>query len=251
MPDVLLIRPDANERDAAALARFGLGSVIDPYLTIVPAVDPGPAHELAERLAESRRGAWLIFTSPRTWDIWRKLAPEVDEALDDARKRGLEVAAVGGTTAASLTIDVDAPPLATTDDLLASLLDLTNISGGHRTALIPGSARSRETLPDGLREAGWFVYTAAVYDTVPHKGKPKSTKQVAAGAFAGIIVRSPSAAAALDHFTTVPEATIVFAVGPTTSAACRRFGWTVHELPVADAATVAAAVAEALPEGLE
>ena len=63
---VLLIRPDHNQNDAAALKNAGLSVLVDPYLVIHPSEDDAPARRLFETLKTAGEGDWLAITSPRT-----------------------------------------------------------------------------------------------------------------------------------------------------------------------------------------
>lgn len=238
---ILLIRPDGNESDAAALAEVGLASVIAPLLEVVPLPDPGPARLLAEALLEAGPGGWLVLTSPRTWRLWRAAAAKLDAQLVQALNRGTRIATVGPATTASLPWF--ARQATTTsqgisaEDLLALLLDQY---GG--TAIIPASTRARPLLGNGLRAAGWRVQQADVYDTRPVAEAPPALAGLGDGSLTAVLVRSPSAADALAQFVPKPVAAKIFAVGPITAARCRLHGWPVVELTSTEPAAVARAI---------
>ena len=121
--------------------------------------------------------------------------------------------------------------------------------GRASTAVLPQSAQARAVLPDGLRAAGWQVHSAAVYDTRPRAPSPGTVSGLASGHFAGVLVRSPSAA---DALAVVPMVTAqVFAVGPITAARCRAHGWVVVEVQPTDPAAVAESLARCWPDSLE
>ena len=241
MNPILLIRPDGNESDARALAEVGVESVAEPLLEVVPAREPGAARRLAYRLSEADPQTWLIVTSPRTWRYWRTLVPELDSVLTEALARGLQVAAVGTATAASLPASVDhtvTPPGISADDLLGFLLEQP-----PGTALLPASARARRLLPDGLTVAGWQLQQAAVYDTVPRHG----VRLPDPAGLRGVLMRSPSAASALAALLPQPPGEFsIFAVGPITAARCRELGWRPVEIGVTKPSAVADAIARHL-----
>ena len=104
MRPVLLVRPDGNEADAAALAAGGIPTLIDPYLTVVPASDRAPAARLLDDLSVAGRDHWLVLTSPRAMAAWASLvgADVLSQTLAAARSMGMRVAAVGSSTASSV-----------------------------------------------------------------------------------------------------------------------------------------------------
>ncbi len=207
--------------------------------------DPAPARDLARRLEEAGPWDWLIVTSPRTWQNWRRLAVKVEAQLLAALQRGTRIATVGAATTASLPWfaqrETTTSQGISAEDLLAMLLDTY---GG--TAILPASAKARPLLADGLRRAGWQVHQAAVYDSRSVPEAPAELARLHDGTLAGVLVRSPSAADALAGFVRdlpVP----VFAVGPISAARCRSHGWQVIEIARTDPVWVAAQVADQLP----
>lgn len=239
---VLLIRPDRNEHDAAALARHAVASTIAPVLEIAATSDPGPAIALAGMLRAAGDGDWLILTSPRTLGHWRALVGDLDGAVTIALGRGLGIATVGPATTDSLPPDWQGQTLTSSglaaEDLLAELL-----GRGGRRALIPASARARTVLADGLRAAGWTVSQAAVYSPRPVATPPRALIEQD---FGSVVVRSASAADALALLSPAQLDVPVFAVGPITAHRCRAHGWHVIELDATDSTAVADEVASTL-----
>lgn len=246
---VLLIRPDGNESDADALRQVGLDSVIAPLLSLT-ACPTAATRELAGVLAQAQAGWWLVLTSPRAWSLWRQSVPDLDVRLAAAAARGLQVACVGAVTTASLPESPLVTPMTSTgisaEDLLEALLDAAP-STSRPQAILPLSARARSVLVDGLRNAGWQVHHAAVYDTRRVATAPTAIDDLAEGRFAGVVVRSPSAAEALADFAAIPDSTTVFAVGPISAARCRKHGWRVVEVGSTRAADLAVQVSDLLP----
>ncbi len=242
---VLLIRPDGNEPDAEALAALGVPTVIEPLLRVAAVQDAEPARKLAGLLAALGDGHWLIVTSPRTWRFWSELVDDLEERLGRALEKGLRIATVGQTTTASLPASarlttVTSPGISAVE-LLAMLL-----STAPGVALLPSSAGARPLLADGLRAAGWRVHAVPVYRTKPVEAPPESLAGLAKGRFAGVLVRSSSAADALSSLAPGSLDATVFAVGPITAARCRAHGWQVVELERTDADVVAGRIATKL-----
>lgn len=236
MTSVLLVRPDHNEADAAALAAAGFDVVTEPWLEIRPAADAAPARALAERLDHADERTWLAVTSPRTWPSWEALVPDLGARLAVAETAGLRVAAVGPASARTVPAATEVAVPQTHDaEHLAALL--AREPGG--TLLLPASAIARPTLPGHLAGLGWRVHQAAVYETVPVAARPVHADAVAAGEIDAVVLRSPSAARALALFAAVPRDMMVVAVGPTTAAAASTLGGRLSEIPVVDAAGLA------------
>ncbi|HEY5483345.1 MAG TPA: uroporphyrinogen decarboxylase [Propionibacteriaceae bacterium] len=246
MRPLLLVRPDGNEADAIALAAGGIPTLIDPYLTVVPASDRAPAARLLDDLSVAGRDHWLVLTSPRAMAAWASLvgADVLSQTLAAARSRGMRVAAVGASTASSLDSAVELVGGSGAEGLVAALAEM---SAG--TALVPASGIARPELTSGLTAAGWNVRTAVVYDTVPVSERPSSSGALSGGNLMGVVLRSPSAVEAVARWATIPRGVRVYAVGPTTSAAARTHGWNVVSLPVVGSDELAGAVGSASADG--
>lgn len=240
---VLLIRPDHNDADAAALRNAGLSVLVDPYLVVHPCEDTTFAKQLFEQLKEAGAGDWLAITSPRTMPNWAEIVGDMlYDALDDARARGLRVAAVGQRSAAGLNADVVGDRDGTT--LARLMIEQADIG----RVLLPQSAIARKELAEVLQEAGWRVIKGAVYETSVMATEPISAGAVRCGNISSVLLRSPSAVNALCAHTGLPDSAEVkvFAVGPTTQAAAKNAGLDVVELDLGKASDIAKRVAAEL-----
>ncbi len=135
-----------------------------------------PATGLAEQLAWLA-GGWLVVTSPRTVDFLTGLAER--EGVPDAALAGPRCACVGEATAraaraAGLRVEVvgeaDAERLV---ELMPAPADTAD------RLLIPGSARSRPVLADGLRARGFEVRAWPLYTTVTGQPPPDALARAA------------------------------------------------------------------------
>ena len=247
---VVLVRPDRNEADAAALGAAGFTVLVEPYLRVTTADDPAPALALLDVLDPRRTGrdTWLVLTSARTMAHWAALVGPhlLYAALDAAHQGGLRVACVGSATAATLPDGMSPTLTATNPDASALLDDLLAATAYPMLALLPGSAIARPTLADGLTAAGWAVRTAAVYDTRSVLTRPASADLLAAGTAAALVLRSPSAVAAVAGFVQPDPSVTIVAVGPTTTAAVREQGWSAITPASPDSGAVARALSRAL-----
>ncbi|SER88726.1 uroporphyrinogen decarboxylase [Propionibacterium cyclohexanicum] len=257
-PPVLLVRPDANERDAEQLDAWGIETTIDPWLEVSTAADPAPAHRLVGMLAACATGTVLVVTSPRTWGHLGQLVGDkaLERAVSAALGNGALVWCTGRGTAASLPEGLAAAiHTAPTGEALAQALNSQVLPGfGHLIAgvplvLLPGSEIARPQLPAALAAGGWRVVTAPVYTTRARSERPDSAAPLASGQFSAVVVRSPSAVQALrqglgEQFW--PEGTPMVAAGPTTAAAARELGIDPVECAGPEPARVAATVATTL-----
>jgi len=69
---ILLIRPNRNDADAAALAKFGIKTEIDPYLEISQVNNVLGAQKMLDAL-RSKAEKWLILTSSNSLQYWQNL----------------------------------------------------------------------------------------------------------------------------------------------------------------------------------
>lgn len=239
---ILLIRPDGNDRDAAALRNVGLTAIQEPYLTISLGAQK-PANRLFEELQSAGENDWLVITSPRAIPAWSSLVGQgrLIEALDEARVRGLRLAAVGPRSAKGLNVD-----LVGSKDGSALAQQLLEFPTGK--ALLPQSAIARRELSDLLGEAGWQVVSASVYQTETVTEEPRSARAASAGNIDGVLLRSPSAVFALARWT--KGRLRAYAVGPTTQRAAKTQPWDVVNIDLGTPAEVAAQIKAAETSGL-
>lgn len=260
---VLLVRPDGNEADAAALREQLLLPWIDPYLVVRPVSDPAGARELLEALVtpEANRVTWLIVTSPRAVPAWSQLVgnSELERAVFEATgverfnvrafvRPELRAATVGRASAASLPGRLAASAVIAAQPSAAGLLAALADEPPGR-AIVPESTIARPVLVAGLRELGWDVVARSVYQTLPVEEPPVSATAVTAGRVVAVVLRSPSAARALARFATPDRQVRIVAAGETTAAAAREQHWNVLLADGLSAHAVAAAVAAGLRRG--
>jgi uroporphyrinogen decarboxylase len=243
---VLLVRPLGNDRDASALAEFGLTSVIDPYLEIVPAENSGGAERLVEAV-ESGRATWLAVTSVNALRHWETLlaAGRLRHAL--AAAPNLRCIAVGDSTAAELR-SLGAPNVsAPTTHTAAAALELLRDATPGVIAYPNGNLADPEFV-DELALQGFEVLSEVVYETRARIEIP-STAVSMSDDVTVVLVRSPSAARAVAQLLGTDKLP-VFCAGPTTATAAEVLGLTsLGTAPTPDPHDVARALAEILNKG--
>lgn len=217
---VLLVRPaQDDDRDARALQALDIDTVSDPYLEVAPSRDADAPARVRRLLDDLTPDTWLVVTSAAGPRAVAAIAP-------DARiPEHVHCAAVGPTSADALHQLGAAgvlTPAAATGSALADLL--CEMQPGR--AVLPQGDRALPVVAERLTEAGWEVRPYVVYSTQTIAEPPNSVEALLAGAFDVVVVRSPSAVQALNHF--APDLrTPVVCAGPTTAAAAARLGLTI------------------------
>lgn len=238
---VLLVRPDHNSADAAALCSRGWDVVVEPWLQVRPVAGPD-ARRLLAAVAQAKTGDLLVFTSPRTWVSWAATvgADVMENAVREAVMRGMSVAAVGSRTAGTLPTDLPVvlPDEPSAAGLVAHLSALPT-QERPRCLLLPGSSIARDELAHWGVSEGMEVLRGTVYETVALPERPAHADAVTAGHLDAIVLRSPSAAQAVALFAQVPDAMMVVAVGPSTARSAQSLGGRLIELPVVTAEELA------------
>lgn len=226
-PGVVVTRDEGPDGPLTGLLHArGLSVHRWPTIRIVPPEDPGPLDAALSRLHEFD---WVVFTSPRAVAAVRdRVAAAPGEP--GARPR---LAAVGESTAAALeeagwSVDV-VPGPQTGDALVAALLD-AGMGPGTRV-LFPASSIARDTVPDGLSEAGVVVARVEAYRTEPAPLDRDACREALETGAVGIVTfTSPStvenleAALGRELFELMKGRTRAVAIGPTTGEAAVRAG---------------------------
>jgi len=239
---VLLVRPATSplseeiDRDADALRAIGVEAVSDPYVEVVPCVDPGIGQRVNDLLAALTPGTWLIATSAMGP---RSLRALVAGAIPTS---GIKAAGVGPATASALRdlgfADVFTPRRATGSALADELLTFP-----PGRAVIPQGSQALPVVAERLRAGGWEVQPVVIYTTHTLRHEPASAAELRSGAFDAVLLRSPSAARAVAEF--APGlSTPVVTTGPTTTAEASALGFTIAiEATDSTSAALASAVA--------
>lgn len=230
---VLLIRPDGrNDGDTAALARYGIPCVVDPYLMVGPATDPDATLHATRLMRTARQHAdWFVITSASAVHALVELLGSTvfAAALTAGTVRGLRISAVGHATASALQrygpFTIHCPPHATATALAALLQQFS----ARAHIVLPQGNQALPTLRDTLAAAGWTIDTAVVYTTAAVTVAPASAADIAKGRFSAVVLRSPSAARALHLYSpTLPPETRLVCGGTTTAAAASR----LYDVPI-------------------
>ena len=217
----------------AALRAVDLEAVYCQVMQELPPRDTNPLRTAAQNLDSYD---WAIVASRRAV-----------AAIAGARKapwpKGLRTAAVGASTAIALTTaGADPPPVVADEsgaDALWAALQHQDWRGVR--VLLPVVAGGRQTIIDGLGQAGARVAVVEAYRMEPRDARDIAADWRAAAPHA-VVIASPSTAHALvDAIGREPLFSLaaIVAIGPTTAAAIRARGLDVVIAPAADFAVTA------------
>jgi uroporphyrinogen III methyltransferase/synthase len=175
--------PDQAGALSAALADAGARVLELPTIEVAPPEDGGRG--LAAAAAAAAGYTWVAFTSANA-------VGRFADCLRDGRDLGrARLAAVGPASAEALArrgLVADlVPARASADGLVEAIGEAPE--GG--TVLFPRAAGARETLPEGLRAAGWTVDEVVAYRTVEGVRPPAVVADEVARADA-VVFTSPS-----------------------------------------------------------
>jgi uroporphyrinogen-III synthase len=218
---ILLIRPNRNDADAAALAKFGIKTEIDPYLEISQVNNVLGAQKMLDAL-RSKAEKWLILTSSNSLQYWQNLLSpgELEKVVFESES--IQFAAIGQQTKKQL-FALGANEVVVADRFDSASLAKTLSGGKPIPVVIPAGSIAMQTLDNSLSGLGFDVISEVVYQTNPVLTAPNSVRQIAAGVFDSVLLRSPSAARTFLSKNPSPRLSIICG-GNTTAKAVQALG---------------------------
>ena len=244
--NVLLIRPRRNEDDRAALDAKGIQTIVEPWLEVAAVANEAGAMRLVELLG-APGPKWLVVTSLNAIDFWQQQLPAGLLEATIAENPSIRFAAIGESTARR------ARELGATEVLLAEEGTSRYVADAiavHEPApvVLPSGSISMGSIPDRLQPKGFVMHEEVFYTTAVVDTPPPSARQVREGRLDAVVLRSPSAARALQQHCPDPHPSVaLIATGPTTAAEMARLGLRVSATsPSSSPAAVADTVAQAL-----
>lgn len=218
---VLLIRPNRNEADAAALAEFDIETEIDPYLEISQVNNVLGAQKMLDAL-RSKTEKWLILTSSNSLQYWQNLlgSGELEKVVFESES--IQFAAIGQQSKTQL-FALGANEVVVADRFDSASLAKTLSGGKPIPVVIPAGSIAMQTLDNSLSALGFDVISEVVYQTNPVVTAPNSVGQIAAGVFDAVLLRSPSAARTFLSKNPSPRLSIICG-GNTTAKAVQALG---------------------------
>ncbi|GIG27067.1 uroporphyrinogen-III synthase [Cellulomonas denverensis] len=238
-----------------ALLAAGAEPVVVPLIQTVPPEDPT---ELDDTLLAVQAGyyGWVGITSAAAVPVLADRAEETGTALPELLS-GVQVAAVGGSTARALRsagVRVDVVP--TGQSSATTLLRVWPAVDGQpepRRVLLPLGDLAADTLAGGLRAHGWAVDVVTTYRTVPGPmPEPDTRQEWAAGRIDAALLTSGSTARNLiDLLGPAPDGVRLVCIGDSTATEALRAGLTVSAVAAEQSPSglVAALIATMSPDG--
>jgi uroporphyrinogen-III synthase len=219
---ILVTRPRERAADLIDLLRArGATALEAPTIRLEEA--PSGALALAIRSAEAGRYSWVVFTSPKTVDVWFSRV----DASPGSWKIGARVAAVGDGTAEALRaggVDTDLIPETFTTAALAR-----SFPSGEGEVLLPRADIAPPDLEAALEAKGWTPVRVTAYRTIVPRSLPAEARRALdEGRVDAITFTSASTVDGFVRLAGVPEGPRVVCIGPVTADAAREAGLTVH-----------------------
>lgn len=221
---ILITRPEERAGELSELLRSrGATPIEAPTIRLEP-VPPGGPLDRAVSDAAGGRYAWVVFTSPKTVEVWFERAEAV--GLGDGRPRA-GVAAVGTGTAEGLGahgVEPELIPRAFTTDALAR-----SFPRGTGRVLLPRADIAPEGLEEALRAKGWTPVRVTAYRTeTPRELSPEARQALREGRVDAIAFTSASTVEGFVLLAGVANGPKVVCIGPITARAAREAGFRVH-----------------------
>jgi uroporphyrinogen III methyltransferase / synthase len=224
---VLLTRaPDPTDRLQSLFAAAGARVFSLPLLELVPPADWSAVDTQLSRLSAFD---WIMFSSPRAVSFFFERL--YHNGADTRSLGGVRLAVLGPATAATLEkygLRADLQPSSHSQQgMLQALEDITL---QDHEILLPGADIGRTTLADGLRQRGAKPLSLTVY----HNLQPQNTTWPEALSCPDLAVfASPSAVERFCQLfgTEKLAGCRIACIGPTTAAAARDQGLSVHIQP--------------------
>jgi Uroporphyrinogen-III synthase len=209
-----------GESVAADLRARGASPVVAAMINFAPTSD-APALESALAALAAGEFDWLTVTSATTVDVL--------SAHDAVIPAGTRVAAVGETTAAALlAAGYHADLVPSEDNSARGLLEEWESATQGVVPLRVLTLRSdiaKPLLTEGLKRIGHAVSSVVAYRTIGVDVPERVVSDVADGRINAILVTSGSIAEqVLRQFPTIPQSTLVAAIGPRTEKDARAIG---------------------------
>lgn len=238
---ILVTRPRERAGELVGLLEArGATALLAPTIRLEEA--PGGALDRAIRSAEAGAYSWIVFTSPKTVEVWfARVGPTRASA-----KTTVRVAAVGDGTAEALRsrgVDPDLVPETFTTKALAR-----SFPRGEGEVLLPRADIAPADLETALRLKGWTPVRVTAYRTTFPRSLPADAhRALEEGRVDAIAFTSASTVEGFARLAGVAKGPEVVCIGPVTARAAREAGF--HVRAVATPHTIeglVAAVEEAL-----
>ncbi|HEV8683439.1 MAG TPA: uroporphyrinogen-III synthase [Actinomycetota bacterium] len=221
---ILVTRPRERTRAFVDLLRAQGATALEAPTIRLEEAPPGGALDRAIRAAASGRYSWVVFTSPKTVEVWF--------ARDRALRAGgiaAEVAAIGDGTAEALRGNGRQPDLVPGAFTTAALGRA--FPRGEGRVLLPRADIAPPDLEEALRAKGWTPVRVTAYRTMVPRSLPADARGALQKSLVDAIVfTSASTVEGFVRLAGVVNGPKVVCIGPVTARAARVAGFRVHAI---------------------
>jgi uroporphyrinogen-III synthase len=218
---ILVTRPRERAAELVDLLRARGATALEAP-TILLEEAPGGALNRAIRSAKAGSYSWIVFTSPKTVEVWFARV-----GATPGRQPAARVAAVGDGTAEALRgggVDPDLIPETFTTAALAR-----SFPAGRGEVLLPRADIAPPDLETALKAKGWTPVRVTAYRTVvPRSLPPEARRALQEERVDAIAFTSASTVEGFLRLAGVVNGPKVVCIGPVTAQAAQEAGLTVH-----------------------
>ncbi|MGH2683036.1 MAG: uroporphyrinogen-III synthase [Actinomycetota bacterium] len=220
---ILVTRPEERAGRLIDLLRARGATAIEAPTIRLEEV-PGGALDRAIGAASDGRFPWVVFTSPKTVEIWYARARTLRVAGIATR-----VAAIGEGTARALRGHGQEPDLVPQTFTTAALG--REFPRGEGRVLLPRADIATPDLEEALRRKGWTPVRATAYRTVIPSSLPAEARRALDdGGVDAIAFTSASTVRGFTRLAGVVKGPKVVCIGPVTARAAREAGFRVDQV---------------------
>jgi uroporphyrinogen-III synthase len=218
---ILVTRPRERAGDLVDLLRARGATPLEAPTIELEEAPAGGALDRAIPAAERGRYSWVVFTSPKTVEVWF--------TRGRANRAGIaaKVAAIGNGTAEALRSHGRQPDLVPGSFTSAALGRA--FPRGEGQVLLPRADIAPPDLEVALRAKGWTPVRVTAYRTmVPRSLPTDASRALEKRLVDAIVFTSASTVEGLVRLAGVVNGPKVVCIGPVTARAARQAGLTVH-----------------------
>jgi uroporphyrinogen-III synthase len=215
---ILVTRPEERARGLVELLRARGATALEAPAIRLEETPTGAALDRAIRAAASGRYSWVVFTSPKTVDVWF-----VRGRALDATGIAAHVAAIGNGTAEALREKGQEPDLVPATFTTAALARA--FPRGEGRVLLPRADVATPDLEEALRAKGWTTVRVTAYrTTVPRSLPAEARRALEQDRVDAVVFTSASTVDGFVRLAGTLDGPKVVCIGPVTARAARDAG---------------------------
>lgn len=219
---ILVTRPRERAGGLVSLLRSRGATALEAPTISLDEAPAGGSLERAIRAAARGRYSWIVFTSPKTVDVWYTRGRALGAIGIAAR-----VAAIGEGTAEALRSQGREPDLVPVTFTTAALG--RSFPRGKGRVLLPRADIATPELEEAIRAKGWMPVRVTAYRTsVPGSLPAEARRALEQDRVDAIVFTSASTVHGFVRLAGTLNGPKVVCIGPVTARAARDAGFRVH-----------------------